>query len=180
MADAVQRGILSPIDDDASADFTELAMQLLGDAGWVHYEIANWSATAEKASVHNTLYWRNGDYAGLGAGAHGRVAGMRTMNHPSPRTYIDALRTGHSPISNSETISEQTAMAETMMLGLRLLRDGIAPEAFRLRHGVSIDDQFGPKLFRLNDIGLLDIRHDRVRLTERGALLANSVCAEFL
>ena len=45
MADAVQRGILAPVDDDTAADFYELAMAMLADAGWIHYEIANWASS---------------------------------------------------------------------------------------------------------------------------------------
>jgi oxygen-independent coproporphyrinogen-3 oxidase len=155
-------------------------MDKLAEAGWVHYEIANWSARAEAASRHNAIYWRNGDYAGLGAGAHGHVGSRRTMNQPSPRRYIDALKAGRSPVSNTETISGRTAMGETMMLGLRLLQDGVSSNAFRQRHGVSIDEQFGSELARLDELGLLVIERECVRLSQRGALLANSVCAEFL
>lgn len=180
MADAVRRGILTPVDDDAAADFTKLACTILDEAGWLRYEIANWASGPEKASRHNAVYWRNGDYAGIGAGAHGHVGGERTMNQPAPQRYIDALRDGRSPITNTETITERTAMGETMMLGLRLLQDGVSRKAFRLRHGIALEAQFGSSLDRLRDLGLLDIDHERVRLTERGALLANSVCAEFL
>ena len=67
-----------------------------------------------------------------------------------------------------------------MMLGLRLLRDGVSTQAFRLRHGVSIEDQFGSQLDRLQELGLLVVDEERVRLSHRGALLANAVCAEFL
>jgi oxygen-independent coproporphyrinogen-3 oxidase len=179
MADAVQRGILSPVDDDAAADFTELAMAMLAKAGWVHYEIANWRANTGKASRHNAIYWRNGDYAGIGAGAHGHVGDQRTMNHPSPQKYIALLTENQSPRSNIETISARTAMAETTMLGLRLLRDGVSAAAFDRRHGVSLTDQFGPVIARLRDLGLLVVEQDRVRLSDRGAMLANAVSAEF-
>ena len=180
MADAVYRGILAPVDDDTAADFFELAMSMLAEAGWLHYEIANWSATAESASRHNAVYWRNGDYAGIGAGAHGHVDRRRTMNQPSIRRYIDILERGQSPVTNVEELDERTAMGETMMLGLRLLLDGVSAPAFGARHGVSIDDQFSPQIARLTSLGLLEADDRTVRLTRRGVLLANSVCAEFL
>ena len=182
MADAVQRGILTPVDDDGSADFHELAMSLLDRAGWIHYEIANWAASVNTASRHNAIYWRNGDYAGIGAGAHGHNRGRRTMNQPSPRRYIQMLEGGHSPVTNVEEIDERTAMGETMMLGLRLLVNGVSHLAFRERHGVSIVDQFGSQISRLTSQGLLesDAGNRSVRLTQRGQFLANSVCAEFV
>lgn len=180
LADAVARGIMRPVDDDAAADMYETAIELLAGAGWTHYEISNWSASPALASRHNAVYWRNGDYAGLGAGAHGHVAGTRTMNQPSPRRYIERLRAGESPVTNSETIDARTAMGETMMLGLRLLAEGVATEAFLGRHGTTLDDQFVPVLRRLNNQGLIEATGERVRLTARGALLANAVSAEFL
>jgi len=180
MADAVHRGILSPVDDDTAADFYELAMTMVADAGWVHYEIANWASSARMVSRHNAVYWRNGDYAGIGAGAHGHVRNRRMMNQPSPARYIAALNRAEPVVSNVEDISENTAMGETMMLGLRLLEDGVSVQSFAQRHGVSLFDTFAPQLSRLTSIGLLEVDQRRVRLTARGVLLANSVCAEFL
>jgi oxygen-independent coproporphyrinogen-3 oxidase len=180
MADAVKRGILVPTDDDTAADFYELAMSMLADAGWTHYEIANWSSSRTAASRHNAIYWRNGDYVGIGAGAHGHVRNRRTMNQPSPRSYIASLEREERVVTNVEEISERTAMGETMMLGLRLLEDGVSVPSFACRHGVSLLDWFEPQLDRLTSIGLLEVDDRRVRLTQRGALLANAVCAEFL
>jgi oxygen-independent coproporphyrinogen III oxidase len=180
MADAVHRGILTPVDDDTAADFYELAGATLTGAGWLHYEIANWAATAETASRHNAVYWRNGDYAGIGAGAHGHSDGRRTMNQPSPKRYIALLEQGESPVTNVERIEAATAMGETMMLGLRLLKDGVSAAAFEARHGVSLKNQFGPQISMLTSAGLLAADGKGVRLTPRGALIANSVCAEFL
>jgi oxygen-independent coproporphyrinogen-3 oxidase len=180
MADAVHRGILAPVDDDAAADFYELAMAMLADAGWIHYEIANWAASADKVSRHNAIYWRNGDYVGIGAGAHGHVRNRRTMNQPSPSRYITALERGAPVVTNVEEIDEKTAMGETMMLGLRLLEDGVSAPSFARWHGVSLFEQFGPQISRLTLMGLLEVDDQRVRLTKRGILLANSVCAEFL
>jgi oxygen-independent coproporphyrinogen-3 oxidase len=180
LADAVQRGILKSVDDDAAADFFELAISMLADAGWIHYEIANWTSSPDRASSHNAIYWRNGDYAGIGAGAHGHVDNRRTMNQPSPRRYIASLERGESAVTNTEEISERTAMGETMMLGLRLLENGVSAPAFARRHGVSLFEQFAPQLALLTSTGLLEADERRVRLSRRGALLANLVCAEFL
>ena len=180
MADAVHRGILTPVDDDTAADFHELALSTLSDAGWIHYEISNWASSPSMVSRHNAVYWRNGDYAGIGAGAHGHVRNRRTMNQPSPRRYIAALERGELALTNVEVIDERTAMGETMMLGLRLVKDGVSPSSFARRHGVSLFERFAPQLSRLRSLGLLEANERSVRLTERGVLLGNSVCMEFL
>jgi oxygen-independent coproporphyrinogen-3 oxidase len=180
MADAVHRGILAPVDDDTAADFYESAMTMLADAGWFHYEISNWGSSAHTVSRHNAIYWRNGDYAGIGAGAHGHVQNRRVMSQPSPARYIAALEREEPVVTNIEDIDEKTAMGETMMLGLRLLEDGVSAPSFARRHGVSLFDQFAPQLSRLTSIGLLDVDERGAKLSKHAILLANSVCAEFL
>jgi oxygen-independent coproporphyrinogen-3 oxidase len=180
LADAVSRGIVTVPDDDAAADLYELAMDVLDGAGWLHYEVANWARSENQMSVHNGIYWRNGEYLGIGAGAHGRVGHLRTMRHLLPATYIGAIEAGESPESNSEQLSPELQRGETMMLGLRLLREGVTDAEFEQRHGIRLSDAFGPTIDRFQEQGLLD-RDDRgVRLTHRGLMLANDVCAAFL
>ena len=82
-------------------------------------------------------------------------------------------------MTNIEEIDEKTAMGETMMLGLRLLQDGVSAQSFARRHGVSLFDQFAPQLSGWPQLGCWRLPTS-VRLTKRGVLLANSVCAEFL
>lgn len=180
MADAVQRGILTPVDDDTSADFYEAAIARLDREGWTHYEVANWSRHPDRKSRHNLVYWRNGEYAAFGAGAHGRTGDVRVMNHLLPRAYIDAIDAGVSPVSNSEKLSDEVQMGETMMLGLRLLQEGVSDAAFRDRHGVGLTERYGPILDELTEAGLIEWDGVSVRLTARGLLLANDVCSRFL
>jgi len=108
------------------------------------------------------------------------VGNRRTMNQPSPTRYIASLERGDKVVTNVEEINERTSKGETMMLGLRLLEDGVSALSFARRHRVSLFEQFEPQIARLTSIGLLEADDRRVRLTERGALLANAVCAEFL
>ena len=180
MADAVTRGVLTVLDDDTAADLYETAMDSLASAGWTHYEIANWARQPEFASRHNLVYWRNGAYPAFGAGAHGRIGSERFMNHLKPLTYIEAVESGASPHSNTEFLGRELQMGETMMLGLRLLEEGVSAEAFELRHGVTLRDRFGQQIDELTGFGLLDWDGSRLRLTPRGTLLANDVCSRFL
>lgn len=179
-ADAQARGILVMPDDDATADLYEDAIRLLHEAGWTHYEIANWSREADGHSRHNAIYWQHGDYLGIGAGAFGTMDGVRIMNQLLPERYIADLAAGQLPQSNTEPLDEETARGETMMLGLRLLLDGVDAEAFQHRHGISLTDQFGPQIARMVDLGMMEATDHGVRLTQRGMMLANSVVTEFL
>ncbi len=179
-ADAAARGILRMPDDDATADMYERAMSKLAGAGWTHYEVANWSRTPDRYSRHNVLYWRYGDYYGIGAGAHGNMRGQRTMNHLLPETYCAALEAGSSGLSNVELISPATARAETMMVGLRLVNDGVDDAAFALRHGVGLGETYGPVIDGLAAAGLLVHDGRGVHVTARGLMLANDVAERFL
>ncbi|HET8524375.1 MAG TPA: radical SAM family heme chaperone HemW [Thermomicrobiales bacterium] len=180
LADAVARGIVHVPDDDTTADFYEDAIARLDRAGWVHYEVANWARDRSLESRHNAIYWRNGEYVGFGAGAHGRLGGCRSMNHLLPKTYIEAIEAGTLAISNTEQLPPATAMGETMMLGLRLLDEGVSRAAFVARHGVELDQVYGDAIRELSQLGLLAVDRERVRLTHRGLMLANDVSARFL
>ncbi len=180
LADAVARDIVHVADDDLGADLYEQAMATLSGAGFQHYEVANWARDRDRQSRHNRIYWRNGEYAGLGAGAHGRLGARRTLNHLLPATYCASIEAGRGAVSNVEQITAAMAIGETMMLGLRLLEDGVGADAFQARHDVSLDRLYGPLLARLTDNGLIERGPEAIRLTKPGLMLANDVCAEFL
>lgn len=178
---AVDRGILRAFDDDTIAGFYEQAVETLAGAGWEHYEIANWAREPQYRSRHNQLYWQAGPYHGFGAGAHGTIDSVRSSNLLLPAKYISVVQEDRRPVATHETIAHETAMGETMMLGLRLLVDGVSDSDFTARHGQSLRDRYAVEIERLTSIGLLEWHEpDRLRLTARGSLLANDVCAAFL
>jgi oxygen-independent coproporphyrinogen-3 oxidase len=180
MHDAVKRGILVPVDDDRVADFYERAVDTLGAAGWEHYEIANWAREPHYRSRHNQLYWQNGDYFGIGAGAHFHFGGLRGGNLLLPAAYIAAVTRGELPRMATETLSPAVQLGESLMLGLRLLVDGVSTSDVQNRHGVDLRREYAAEIARFIDIGLLEWVNDRLRLAPRGALVANDVCAAFL
>lgn len=186
LAADIARGRVPAPDDDRQADLYEIAAATLDRAGYDGYEISNWAlrpGAGEPAwrhrSRHNSLYWRNGEYLGFGVGAHSHFRGRRFGNGHLVRRYIAAVADGtHAPASE-ETIAPATAMAETMMLGLRLA-EGVFRAAFRARHGRDLDGVYGPQLAELVALGLLHDAGDAVRLTPRGRLVANEVLVRFL
>jgi oxygen-independent coproporphyrinogen-3 oxidase len=176
-ADAQARGILHMPDDDATADMYELAIDTLRDAGWTHYEIANWSWHPGDYSRHNALYWQHGDYLGAGAGAHGHLDGVRTMSHLLPERWCEAVENDGDTVSNRESIDVRNGLTETFLMGLRLLQDGISADAFERRHGVTIEELSGPNIDAMVATGLVERTDSGIRLTQRGAMLANDVIA---
>ncbi|HET7012208.1 MAG TPA: radical SAM family heme chaperone HemW [Anaerolineales bacterium] len=195
----VDRGIVPAPDSDVAADMYELAGARLESCGFVQYEISNWARPrpgadlddsverATFASRHNLQYWRNLPYLGFGAGAHGCARGWRYANVRSPDAYVRAVNSGRETdppasgaVASRESVSETTARAETMLLGLRLTREGVAASAFAARHGLNLETAFGEELRRFRDQGLVEWSRAGARLTPRGRLLGNLVFQAFV
>ena len=180
MSDAVARGILHPVDDDLSADLYEDAITFLAGLGWTHYEVANWAKRPELQSRHNRIYWQNGEYLAVGAGAHGRLGDRRLLNHLHPRGYIDAIARGEDGVGNVEQLTPEMERGETMMIGLRLLLEGVDERHFVERHGTSLDDVFGGELRELIEIGMITREGGNIRLTHPGLMVATNVAERFI
>lgn len=175
----IARGELPPPDDDLAAEMYELAEAELARAGYVHYEISNWARPGCECR-HNLIYWRNQSYLGVGAGAHSWFAGRRWANVRAPQVYIEQVEATGSPLAESEDISSALEMAETAILGLRLVEEGVDLGTFRARFGVEFADVYGREVAELVDLGLLEVSPARVRLSPRGRLLGNQVFQHFL
>lgn len=175
-------------DPDLAADMYEWATDVLAAAGYDQYEISNW-ARPGKASRHNLQYWRCEPYLGLGAGAHGYANGVRTRTVLRPEDYIARLEQQRAPrpfpltdaVEDVETIDRNTAISEVMIMGLRLVQEGVSPEAFEARFGVSLESVYGSAIAPLREAGLLTTGPaGQLRLTRRGRLLGNQVFVAFI
>jgi oxygen-independent coproporphyrinogen-3 oxidase len=107
-------------DDDVLATRYELADDLLAANGYGWYEISNWARTEADRCRHNELYWRDGDWWGVGPGAHSHVGGVRWWNVRLPREHAAALAADRSPAQARETLDAETRRVERVMLGVRL------------------------------------------------------------
>jgi len=194
----INHGLVQDPDPDISADMYEWSMERLEAEGWTQYEISNWARSSEKGLLvcqHNLQYWRNHPYLGLGAGAHGYVSDQRTVNYLTPMEYIQKLNLASSEKStnqfpctpatlSSTTIDRKNQMAETMMMGLRLVRDGVSELEFRHRFDQELENTYAQSITRLSALGLIEWAgkpNDRhLRLTKAGRLLGNQVFVEFI
>ena len=182
----LQQGQIEAPDPDLATDQYEAACALLDAGGWEHYEISNW-ARPGRACRHNLTYWRNGDYLGLGAGAHGHAAGYRYHVVKQPRTYLRRLREGRpgpfplsAAVAEAHRPDEREAMADTIITQLRLLQEGVDRGAFRHRFGRDVRDVYGETVDRLLGWELLQEDDDRLLLTRRGWFLSNQVFYRFM
>ncbi|CAN5487154.1 radical SAM family heme chaperone HemW [soil metagenome] len=198
----VQSGVVRAPDDDNAATLYEFAMARLADAGYIQYEVSNWAKASEKsqvstagiappdlASQHNLLYWRNQEYLGIGPGAHshlrienadGQLVSKRWGNRKPVAGYVKRVNQGESVEESAEVISPRESMGETMMLGLRLLQEGVAFERFEALHQAALPTVFAAELAKLRNWRLIDIDDQRVRLTRQGLMMGNQVFADFL
>lgn len=180
LADWVTSGRVVMPDEDLAADQFEAAQQRLAAAGYVHYEISNWARDARWQCQHNLTYWRNGDYLGFGPGAFSGLAGRRWSNVRAPAGYIGRVAAGETPLDGEEIATPRLAMGETMMVGLRLLREGVNRQRFQARFGQDILDAYPSQVAELRARGLLEVTADAVRLTPAAVLIGNRVFGRFL
>ena len=151
-----------PDDDDQAAKYA-LADAVLEAAGLRNYEISNWARPGHECR-HNLLYWRQGDYRGIGCAAHSHSAGRRWWNVRTPERYIAAIESGQPPVAASEELDGPTRELEALQLALRT-SEGVPGDAVP-------DD---PALAHL-----VDRTGNRARLTVEGRLLANEVAVRLV
>lgn len=152
-------------------------MNEMEKAGYGMYEISNF-AKPGKESRHNITYWRNEDYYGLGAGAHGYVGRRRHVNIKGVNPYVEAAKAG-LPRLDSYPVTADEAMEDFMMVGLRM-REGVSEQRFREQFGRELGEVFAAPLNKMLHNGLLENTGGSYRLSERGILFGNDVFAEFV
>jgi putative oxygen-independent coproporphyrinogen III oxidase len=158
----VAAGVVPAPDPDLQAEMYGAACEMLGRAGYEHYEISNWARSGHR-SVHNMGYWEGRAYLGLGAGAHSFRDGMRSWNVRPPLQYLKEVERGRPPTGGSERLTDGERAMERLLLGLRV-SDGVAA------HWVDPD-----RVAAYVADGLAHRKDGRVILTDRGMLLANEI-----
>jgi oxygen-independent coproporphyrinogen-3 oxidase len=200
-------GSLKPADDDLDRKMYKYAVDFLSANGYRQYEISNFAEPGFECR-HNLIYWKAGEYAGFGAGAHSYLNKMRFSDPADIMKYINWVNNNvetankhgaaWKPSGDAEYIGKDEAMSEYMILGLRLT-EGISPLEFSERFGASLSDVYGDKLEKLMREGLIEAfrKTDRIsgfvhdwndpdakdlcyRLTRKGLDLANRAFVEFI
>ena len=172
LARRVAHGELPAPDDDVLAERYEQLDTALVVAGLRWYEVSNWASCAESRCRHNMGYWGGGNWWGAGPGAHSHVGGVRWWNVKHPARYAASLASGRSPAMGREVLTPAEQHTERVMLGLRLA-DGLPLDV--------LDAPERAAAKRAATEGLLTItRSDRLILTRRGRLLADTVVRDLL
>lgn len=160
----------------------EVAIDRLSSGGYNQYEISNYSWEGFE-SRHNNRYWLCKDYIGLGAGAHSYLSspdwGVRWWNETVPDTYINAIKNKGGARAGMEHLTEEEAVTEAVLLGLRRTK-GIDLDWFSKRFGFSLKESYTKKIAIMEAGGLLFERENRLILTRKGLIVADSVIMELI
>lgn len=174
--DRQRRGLLPGLpSEDLGADMYFATQDICEAAGLPAYETSN-HARAGEESRHNQIYWRSGDYAGIGPGAHGRVILNRmrlaTESFLAPGEWLKSVEDLNSGESEREPLSLGEQKDEFLLMGLRM-SEGVDLSVF----------DFSDKYNEINDLsemGLVDKKDDTLRVTPQGRPLLNSILARFV
>jgi oxygen-independent coproporphyrinogen-3 oxidase len=156
--------------EERDAEFFYLALDLLEQAGYEHYEISNYARTG-KRSRHNESYWLGEDYAGIGPSAYSTIGGVRWQNVPDTARYMDLVLSGHSPALSGEALTPDQRRTERFGLELRTAR-GLP------LHVVTGEGERMMKI--LEREGLLRLDDGRICLTRAGKPLVDSVAVALM
>jgi len=178
--DRAARGLLRNLpDDDGAADMYDATQDICGAAGLIGYETSN-HALPGSESRHNMIYWRYGDYVGVGPGAHGRIT-LETGKYATeavrqPEAWLKAVREDAGTPAIDERLSEPDQAVELMLMGLRL-KEGIDLDRYSRLAGRPLP---ADRIERLEIQGLIRQDRDRLRVTMKGRPLLNAVLRELL
>ena len=201
-------------DGDVQASMYEWSQERMAAAGYQQYEISNWARPGQECR-HHLVYWRNGDWLGLGAGAHSHLSGTRFADVYSPKRYVQlvqeaadagppdatdvaALLKSMRQVTYVEEPRPEVARSDTLIMGLRL-NEGVSLAEFRRRFGAEAEAAYAETFAELTELGLLERTPstsspsgasesakrpgqapERIRITNRGRLLANEVFTRLL
>jgi oxygen-independent coproporphyrinogen-3 oxidase len=169
-------GKLQVPDGELAAALYELTGELTTKHGLPAYEVSNYAAPGEE-SRHNLLYWRYGEYAGIGPGAHGRLIisqdRVATMTEKAPERWLEAVETSGHGIVSTETLDRQEQADEALLMGLRLV-EGLDLPRFERIGGVRPSARV---IAELEEQGLLEWRKDpdRIAATTFGRMVLNEL-----
>jgi putative oxygen-independent coproporphyrinogen III oxidase len=175
--DLHEHGKLITPTDDRAADLYDLTQELTDKAGLPTYEISNHAAPGQE-SRHNLLYWRYGEYAGVGPGAHSRLAdgenrrALITEKHPETWRALVTSK-GHGMVSDVAVPPADQA-SEYLLMGMRIA-EGIDMDRYAALAGREIDSS---KLAGMKSMGLIKRHGQRLMATADGRKLLNTVIAE--
>ncbi len=171
-------GKLKKLSEEEELNMYEHTNDFLSNKGYVHYEISNF-AKPGKECQHNTVYWENRAYIGIGAGAFSYINGERYCRIKNVKEYISAVKLRKNLKCFSEKLPQEKRASEILIMALRMT-SGISKKEFFNRSGYNLTELFGTQLNILTQAGLINFDDERIKLTRKGLSVADSVMMEFV
>ena len=176
---ALKRGLMKELDPDLSSSMYEYTQERMEAAGMPAYEISNHAKPGDE-SRHNLVYWRYGDYVGIGPGAHGRLelGGERlaTETERMPERWLSRVAAEGHGMTGMEPVARDEQFSEALLMGLRL-REGVDLSGLQSRFGKSLHADRVDALVRQD---LLRIVGSRLSTTAAGRLVLNAILKALL
>jgi oxygen-independent coproporphyrinogen-3 oxidase len=175
----VRAKVFAPLADDPAAELFALTRALTAAAGLPAYEVSN-HARPDEEGRHNLVYWRYGDYLGVGPGAHGRRGGMATLRHKKPENWLAAVeRRGHG-LAEESVLTPATQAVEALLMGLRLT-EGVDLADLGRRFGWPAEALIDRTKLALHErLGLARRDRDRLIVTPAGTPLLDALLADLV
>lgn len=173
-----EKGILREMDHDLNRQMYHFAIDYFSSKGYEQYEISNFAKPGYQCR-HNMNYWERGEYIGIGAGAHSFSGNRRYANIQNVEEYIEGVETGDLKLSEDSCLTTEEALAEKMILGLRMNKGvdlGIVSKEF----GIDVESKYKKSIEILSEEDLITLKGKVLCLTNKGLDLANKVFVEFL
>lgn len=168
----LQKGELTEADEDTFADMYDFIRKELCKGGYNHYEISNF-AKEGRESRHNLKYWQNEDYLGFGLCASSKLGNRRFTKSADFDEYISSYK-----LSEDYTMSNNEAMDEFIILGLRVINSGVDKNKFYQTFGVSVDERYG-RIIEETAPYVTDTP-DTLKLRSEASLVSNSIMCRFM
>ncbi|MDR1611960.1 MAG: radical SAM family heme chaperone HemW [Planctomycetota bacterium] len=179
---ALKAKAIPPQSDREARKFWDVTERFLGDHGFGHYEISNYSPPGFECR-HNVNAWKGGEYIGVGVAAHSHLLGARYWNVSDAAEYVRRITSGDSPVEGSETLEADEKARETAVFWLRLSA-GIDAAEFGERTGICLEHLYYKELPYLLGAGGLEWRIQAgrrfLRLTKQSYPVADAVLIDMV
>ena len=166
------------LDEDTDIEMYEYTINYLKSNGYNQYEISNY-AKENFECKHNILYWKCEEYVGLGVSASGYLNEIRYNNVCELERYEEIILDGKKPIEWEENVSIKDKIEETIFLGLRM-NEGVRIDDFKEKYDFDFNKEYKNEIEKLSKLKLIEINGGKMRLTQKGKEISNSVFVEFI
>ena len=171
-------GRVAEMEDSLQRECYQAAIEMTRSAGMEHYEISNFARPGRRCA-NNTTYWLNQSYLGIGPAAASYIQGTRRTNAPDVYAYVQAILGNQPAPATRETLTPRMSMAETLMLGLRLV-EGVDRKGFTARFDRDPLAAFPRSMTRHLRLGSLIVTDSHIRICPDFLFVADSILADIL